>query len=872
MANISFSSKLYDAVNNYYQYNPDTLMPLLMLALAAQNKLQISMSSNNGHAIVCSLKPLEIIDYEWVRLNPLLRKRMKQAINEGCSSINVEACIDVSLQDIYDVFYHYDTYTVEEEYHHRIGILYHHSSNEASEQAHRQYATFCLAESLINAPNEWLKKRFLVIANHILVKSGLQPERPRLEVAQALCALLQYDGVGTVYNPFAGCAIAAAMLQAGDNLYADGNSNDKLFSAARLLLYGMGGSNLHTEQRDSTHWIKDNQKVDFVLSTYRGYVEGKSAFDFCLSKCFNGLNPGGRYAGIISPKDIFEKQSGEMKEALRRDWVDTIALLPFGEVAVLINTRKSTSLKHKVRFYNLTHPMLRNRPMSQILMDGSYAEIIRVADVKKKGYLCNLVTPEIGEREGYEIVRLGDLVKKLQRRTYSLSHIPEEGRVLAYVNRKETYNRYNRAWMNGLEKFPITSLFAPAYHLTSDCLITNQRGELEPRLFDADRGTAFFQDGFAFEICNQIDFNWLMEELNEPYVRRQLHPYGMDVLIPESMTEERILDLKLYRFIEDDELFECSEDDKSEDDKLPTGYQLLGENTQYTIHTFLGNGYFGYTYSALAHNLVTGEKKEVVLKEFFPYRYYHRENGFMAVLNEDCSESLMEDNLAKFKEEALIMKRLGNRPDSHIVPAYEFFNNEQTNTCYYVMPFYPNGSLEKLQETGFSFTEELVINQIVKPLCKALHIAHEAKVLHLDIKPENILVDNEGNAVLIDFGVAKQYSKEGIIIDEKGLSSRSVFAAPELKTEGAMVRFGAQTDIYGLAASIFYLIAFPADPHPIMDFSNQDWDIRECLKHAHCSPQFIDAIIRGLQHSAVARPASAQAFLQLFPGCEKIEL
>ena len=119
MAKISFSSKLYDAVNNYYKYNPDTLMPLLMLALAAQNKLQISTSSNNGHTIVCSLKPLEIIDYEWVRLNPLLRKRMKQAINEGRSSINVEACIDVSLQDIYDVFHHYDTYTVEEEYHHR---------------------------------------------------------------------------------------------------------------------------------------------------------------------------------------------------------------------------------------------------------------------------------------------------------------------------------------------------------------------------------------------------------------------------------------------------------------------------------------------------------------------------------------------------------------------------------------------------------------------------------------------------------------------------------------------------------------------------------------------------------------------------------
>ena len=125
---------------------------------------------------------------------------------------------------------------------------------------------------------------------------------------------------------------------------------------------------------------------------------------------------------------------------------------------------------------------------------------------------------------------------------------------------------------------------------------------------------------------------------------------------------------------------------------------------------------------------------------------------------------------------------------------------------------------------------------------------------------------------MIDFGVAKQYDKDGMIVNKEGLTSCSMFAAPELRTEGAMVHFGAQTDIYGLAASVYSLIAFPADPHPIMDFSDQDQDIRACLRHAHCSPQFIDAIVRGLQHSAVARPATAQVFLQLFPGCEHIKL
>jgi hypothetical protein len=58
---------------------------------------------------------------------------------------------------------------------------------------------------------------------------------------------------------------------------------------------------------------------------------------------------------------------------------------------------------------------------------------------------------------------------------------------------------YNNLWMNNIEKQSISSLFAPAYHLVNDCLITNKKGNIEPRLFDADNGSAFFEDGYAFE-------------------------------------------------------------------------------------------------------------------------------------------------------------------------------------------------------------------------------------------------------------------------------------------------------------------------------------------------------------------------------------
>lgn len=868
MATNDFSSRIHDAVENYYQYNPDTLMPLLMLALAAQDKIKLNTKHNDSAHVLCEVSLSEIINYDWVQLDPSLKKRVKAAIANGDTTFSIEGDIDETLLDIHETFHHYDTFTVNEEYHHRIGILYEHSNNAASDKAHRQYAMICLAEVMIDAPYEWLSECFLQIANHMLVKSGLQPERPRLQVAYALCTLLDYDGEGKVYNPFAGCAIAAAALNASGNMYADGNTNDKLFAVARLLNYGMGGSNEHYAQRDSTEWI-DAGKFNYIMSTYRGYVNGQSAFDFCLSKCFDTLADNGKFAGIVAPKDIFEKQSVEFKEALKRDWVETIVLLPFGEVAVLVNAHKEKVMKSKIRFYDLTHPMLRSRPIPMVLSDDEYADILRVSDVKKKGYLRSLVVPEFEERDGYEIVTLGSIVKKIKRKTFSLSKLNEDDCVMAYIDHDSTYDRYKCPWMNGIKKRPISSLFEPAYHLTCDCLITNIRGRLDPRLFDADNGSAFFQDGYAFEIHNGFDQKWLLEQLNEPYVLRQLHPYGMDKMVPEAITEDQILNLKLYKETEETNSTDTPEIDPNAD-KLKTGFVLHSKNADYTIHKFLGHGYFGYTYSALSKNKNTGEEKEIVLKEFYPFRFYKRD-GVKALLEDINEIGFIETSKEKFTEEARLMNKLGMTPNSHIVPAFEIFKSSDTDTLYYVMPFYHDGSLEDLQNTGFKFTEEMIINNVVKPLCKALFIAHKEKVLHLDIKPENVLIDENGESILIDFGVAKQYDSEGDVINPFGATSGSMFAPPELK-HGNMVKFGSQSDIYGLASTIYYLLVAPNEPHPVFDFSDQDWDLRENLLEVNCSEKFIDAIVQGLQFSATSRPANAQAFLNLFPGCENIKL
>ncbi len=868
------SAALRSSVDNYYKYNPDTLMPLLMLALASQGKLQVGNTIPAEATKFASINIAEVKVYEWVKLNPALKKRLKAAQNSGAENVAVFGEIPEELNDIYDIFYKYDNETVVQEFHHRVGILTDHSSNAPSEKAQRQYATILFAENLCSIPQAKLQEEFLIEANRLLVKSGLQPKRPRIRVAQALCALLSYDGRGVVYNPYAGCAIAGAMIGAGSNLYADGDRHyDKLTAVARLLCYGTGQRGYNIEPNDSTKWLTQ-AKPDYVLSTFLGYPEGKSAFDFCLGKCLENFKDSGKYAGIVAPKDIFEKLSPEMKEALNRDWIDTIVLLPFGEVAVLADAAKPNDRKKKIRFYNMTHPMLSHRPVINIIGDDDYADILKVSDVKKRGYLKSLVTPEIEQREGCEIITLGDIYEKVSRQTWSLSKVAADDRVMAKIDRAQPYDEWKCVWMNGIDKEPISSLFSPAYKLDEDCLIVNNKGGLEPRLYDAEQGNAFFQEGFAFKekfFDEDINYDWLVHELCQPYVDRQLHPYGEDEMLPEKYTEEQVLRLKINRPLPVEKKKVVEED--ADNGKLPAGTMLKGEMAEYTIHRFLGHGHFGYAYTAASHNVVTGENKEVVLKEFFPRERCYRE-GIKAVLNDsDYQEwEWWNDNIAKFKEEAEIMHKLGLTEDSHIVPAYEFFSSEETETSYYVMPFYKDGSFEDLQNSGYTFSEDMLIQHVVIPMCKALNVAHKNKALHLDIKPENILVDEQGDAVLIDFGVAKQYDNDNNIINRVGSTSRSCFAAPELKVCGALVHFGEQPDIFGLAATLYYLATERETPHPIMELSNQDEDIRGNLDFYNFSKQFADAIVAGLQNAVPSRPKNAQAFLNLFPGCENIKL
>ena len=86
------------------------------------------------------------------------------------------------------------------------------------------------------------------------------------------------------------------------------------------------------------------------------------------------------------------------------------------------------------------------------------------------------------------------------------------------------------------------------------------------------------------------------------------------------------------------------------------------------------------------------------------------------------------------------------------------------------------------------------------------------------------------------------------------------------------MKFGPQADIFGLAATLYYLATENEELHPIMDFSEQDVDIRAILDYYDMSAKFADALVSGMMYSAMSRPKDAQTFLNMFPGCEDIKL
>ena len=233
---------------------------------------------------------------------------------------------------------------------------------------------------------------------------------------------------------------------------------------------------------------------------------------------------------------------------------------------------------------------------------------------------------------------------------------------------------------------------------------------------------------------------------------------------------------------------------------LKEGFQL--QNGKYTIMHVLGQGGFGITYQAYTQDGII-----VAVKEFFMDGTCVREADtcFVSVPSEGAKDDV-EQYRQKFVKEANRLLQL-NHPN--IVKVYDVF--EENGTNYYVMEYVEGGSLrDSILQNGP--LGEYKAKKTILQVASALQYMHSEKHLcHYDVKPSNILLDEEGNAILIDFGLSKNYDEYGQETSSTPVGLSKGFAPIE-QYQQSLSDFSPPTDIYALGATLYFIISGKTPP------------------------------------------------------------
>ena len=232
---------------------------------------------------------------------------------------------------------------------------------------------------------------------------------------------------------------------------------------------------------------------------------------------------------------------------------------------------------------------------------------------------------------------------------------------------------------------------------------------------------------------------------------------------------------------------------------------------RYIIEDVLGQGGFGITYRA--HDFHT--KETVAIKEYYPGTFVIRESSHRVLSRGGQFEENYEKGMRQFKKEAIALSQFDGNPN--IVGVHRYFEEPLTNTAYFVMDYVQGVSLSRfLADRGGRLSWEETWNLLL-PVANALSEVHKKGIIHRDIKPDNILITEDGTAKLLDFGAAR-YSY-GVQSQSLDVILTRGFAPVEQYSRGG--EQGEWTDVYGLAATIYACIT-GKNPVESIDRTHED--------------------------------------------------
>ena len=293
----------------------------------------------------------------------------------------------------------------------------------------------------------------------------------------------------------------------------------------------------------------------------------------------------------------------------------------------------------------------------------------------------------------------------------------------------------------------------------------------------------------------------------------------------------------------------------SNDQALAPGTILRGPVYTYTIEKVLGQGAFGITY--LASFKVPGPLGEVTvqaaLKEFFAKELDSRQvDGTVSAR----TETGVAFKYAKaFQRESENLSKMDHPGIVNVLEAFE-----SNGTYYYSMEYLSGGSLdERVKYKGIPESDAL---HLIEKIGDALLCMHRRKMMHLDLKPKNIMLKADGSPVIIDFGLSKQFDDNGEPESSSSIGAGTPGYAPlEQANQTSDTEFQPTMDIYALGATLYKMLTGKTPPSSSF-ILNKGFPEKELLDKG-ISSRTISAIRRAMAPIVADRPQSVAEFLLL---------
>ncbi|MBR2145313.1 MAG: serine/threonine protein kinase, partial [Akkermansia sp.] len=287
---------------------------------------------------------------------------------------------------------------------------------------------------------------------------------------------------------------------------------------------------------------------------------------------------------------------------------------------------------------------------------------------------------------------------------------------------------------------------------------------------------------------------------------------------------------------------------------LPAGMPL----GSYRLLRVLGQGGFGITY--LAEH--TGSGQQVVIKENLPSAFAYRVSGSHRVYaSGGAVQKDFDWALTRFVDEARILAALQH---PGVVRVLECF--EALGTAYYVMPWVGGEVLSKAAPAPAEITESWLLPQL-RRLLVTLEYLHGRNVLHRDIKPANVLLQANGEPILIDFGAAR------IMVSERSATHIESEGYTPIEQLQSGSKHGPWTDLYALGATCYRLITGERPPRCVNRMGKRDC-YQPLAARKELTQRFSPALLKGIDKALAIWPEdrwqSAAEWLRSLPA-EKVK-